>query len=159
MTAKTPPLTANQRIYQAACAYLGTAEKPGRGNNALVAQWIKEAATWLLDDGADDSTVAWCGCFRGHLGNETMTGTPPAYYRAANWIHWGSFVDPSKPKTWLQGDTLIFQRPGGYHVALYADFTCGAGLVRCLGGNQSDKVCIASLGLKNLIGVRRARDL
>ncbi len=156
----TPPLTANQRIYQAALKHLGIAEKPGRTNNALVAQWIKEAATWLLDDGADDSTVAWCGCFRGHLGNETMTGAPPAYYRAANWIHWGSFVNPSKTKAWLKGDTLIFKRSGGYHVTLFADFiNCAPGRVNCLGGNQSDKVCIASLELKNLIGVRRAQDL
>ena len=154
-------MTANQQIFQAALKYRGICEVPGPKSNKIIQGWIKEAASWLGDDvGNDDSQVAWCGCFRGHLGNETMTGTPAAYYRAANWIHWGGFVDPSRPKAWLQGDTLIFKRSGGYHVALFADFIkCLAGRVNCLGGNQSDKVCIVSLDLKNLIGVRRAPDL
>lgn len=153
--------TANQRIYEAALAYRGICEVPGPKSNKIILGWIKEAATWLGDDVKnDDSQVAWCGCFRGHLGTQTMTGTPPACYRAANWIHWGNFVDPSKPKSWLKGDTLIFQRSGGYHVTLFTDFiNCGPGRVNCLGGNQSDKVCIASLELKNLVGVRRAPDL
>jgi uncharacterized protein (TIGR02594 family) len=153
--------TANQRIYEEARKYLGICEVAGPKSNKLIQGWIKEAASWLGDDvGDDDSRVAWCGCFRGDLGNGTMTGTPPAYYRAANWIHWGGFIDPSKPKAWLQGDTLIFQRSGGYHVTLFADFVgAGAGRVNCLGGNQSDKVCIAPHDLKSLVGVRRAPDL
>lgn len=153
--------TANQRIYEAALAYRGICEVPGKQSNKTIAAWIKEAASWLGDDvGNDDSQVAWCGCFRGHIGNKTMTGTPAAYYRAVNWLKWGKAVGQTNTKDWKQGDTLIFKRSGGYHVTLFSDFNgCGAGRVNCLGGNQSDKVCIAALDLKNLIGVRRAPDL
>ncbi|WP_397384723.1 TIGR02594 family protein [Prosthecobacter sp.] len=154
-------MTANQRIYQAALKYRGVCEVPGPKSNKIIQGWIKEAASWLGDDvGNDDSRVAWCGCFRGHIGTETMTGTPPACYRAANWMNWGNVVNPNKPTTWLQGDTLIFKRAGGSHVTLFADFiNCAAGRVNCLGGNQADKVCITSLTLDNLLGVRRAPDL
>lgn len=152
-------MNANQRIYQAALKYRGICEVPGPKSNKLIQQWIKEAASWLGDDvGNDDSRVAWCGCFRGRIGTETMTGVPAACYRAVNWMKWGKVVDPKKPGSWLQGDTLIFKREGGYHVTLFADFDCDQG-VNCLGGNQSDKVCIAPHSLKNLIGVRRAPEL
>jgi uncharacterized protein (TIGR02594 family) len=150
-------MTNSQRIYDAALKYVGTAEKPGKGSNPLVAQWIKEAASWLLDGGADDSSVAWCGCFRGHIGMETMTGTPPAHYRALNWSLWGVAVPVSKPQTWVRGDTLIMPRTGGNHVALFSHMEGSS--VFCLGGNQSDKVCIAPFPLARIKFVRRALEI
>lgn len=147
-------MTSSERIYQAALKYLGVAEKPGSGNNPLVEQWIKEAATWLLDDVNDDSTVAWCGCFRGHLGIETMTGTPPAHYRALSWSLWGVAVPVGTPKAWRRGDTLVMPRTGGNHVTLF-DRIEGS-TVYALGGNQSDRVCIAAFPLSRIKYVRRA---
>lgn len=144
----------SELIYQTALKYAGTAEKPGKGNNPMVEKWIKEAATWLLDDGADDSTVAWCGCFRGHIGIETMTGTPPAHYRALNWSLWGVAVPLARPSAWRRGDTLVMPRTGGNHVTLL-DRVEGS-TVYCLGGNQSDKVCIAPFALARVKFVRRA---
>lgn len=148
-------MTANQRIYAAALKYQGVCEVPGPKSNKLIQGWIKQAASWLDDD---DSKTPWCGCFRGAIGLETGTGVPVAHYRAKSWLDWGLVIDSTKPKTWLQGDTLIMQRPGGYHVTLFSDIANKA-FANCLGGNQADKVCIAPMNLSRIIGVRRAPDL
>lgn len=151
--------TNNQRIYAAALQYKGVCEVSGPKSNKLIQSWIKQAASWLGDDvGNDDSRVAWCGCFRGIIGLETGTGVPAAHYRAKNWLAWGKVIDHRKPKLWLQGDTLIFSRPGGQHVTLFSTQTHD-GTAWCLGGNQSNKVGIDKLDLSQLLGVRRAPDL
>ena len=146
-------VSANQRIYQAALKYKGVCEIPGPKSNRLIQGWIKQAAEWLGDD---DSAVAWCGCFRGGIGIETMTGTPPAFYRALNWSTWGDEVDVTKPETWQQGDTLVMPRRGGNHVTLLSEVKGRSAL--CLGGNQSDSVNIASFPLSRIAHVRRAPD-
>lgn len=152
-------MTANQRLYAAALAHLGVCEVPGPKSNKLIQGWIKQAASWLGDDvGNDDSRVAWCGCFRGSIGLETGTGVPAAHYRAKSWLAWGKVIDHTRPELWLQGDTIIMQRPGGEHVTLFSDLANKA-FVNCLGGNQSDKVCIAPMKRSLIIGVRRAPDL
>jgi len=147
-------MTANQRIYFTAHRYLGICEIPGPKSHKLIQSWIKQAATWL--DG-DDSATAWCGCFRGAVGNETMTGTPPAYYRALSWSTWGVAVDVTKPSTWEQGDTLVMPRRGGNHVALLSSLSGKSAL--CLGGNQRDSVSLQSFPITRIAHVRRAPDL
>lgn len=148
--------TGNERLLDVANFYNGVAEVPGKKSNALILGWIKEAASWLGDDvGNDDSQVAWCGCFRGSVGILTGTGVPAAHYRARNWLNWGKAIDHKKPALWLPGDTIITTRSGGFHVTLYAG-GIGKTHVNCLGGNQSNKVCIAPIALNIIIGVRRA---
>jgi len=149
-------MTANQRIYAAALKYKGVCEVPGPKSNKLIQGWIKEAATWLDDD---DSKTPWCGCFRGDIGFETGTGVPAAHYRARNWLQWGIEINVKKPELWQQGDTLIMERSGGAHVTLLDSLTSGKVFANCLGGNQSDKVCIAAYGINRIIGIRRAPDL
>lgn len=150
-------MTANARIYAAALAYKGICEVPGPKSNKLIQSWIKQAASWLGDDvGDDDSRIAWCGCFRGHIGIETMTGTPPSYFRALNWSTWGDAVDVTKPETWQQGDTLVMPRAGGNHVTLLSEVSGKTAL--CLGGNQSDRVRISPFPLSRIAYVRRAHE-
>lgn len=147
-------MTANQRIFQAALKYQGVCEVPGLRSHALIRGWIIEAASWL--DG-DDSRTAWCGCFRGAIGLETGTGVPAAHYRAKSWLVWGVPIDHTKPELWQQGDTVIMERSGGFHVTLFDGLTNKA-FGNFLGGNQADKVCIAQYALNRIIGVRRAPD-
>jgi len=148
-------MTANQRIFAAASVFCGITEVPGPKSNKLIKGWIEEAATWLDDD---DSTTPWCGCFRGHVGFATGTGVPAAHYRALSWLNWGIVIDHTKPSLWIPGDTIIMTRPGGNHVTLFSDIANKA-FANCLGGNQSDKVCVAPMNLSRIIGVRRAPDL
>lgn len=150
--------SANERILAVADFYRGVAEVPGPKSNPLIVGWINEAASWLGDDvGDDDSKVAWCGCFRGSVGVITATGVPASHYRARNWLMWGKPIDHKKPAQWMPGDTIITTREGGFHVTLYAG-GIGKTHVNCLGGNQSNKVCIAPIALSTIIGVRRASD-
>jgi uncharacterized protein (TIGR02594 family) len=142
-------MIARLRIYEAAAKYIGTKEVPGEKSNPLIQKWIKEAADWLPDN---DSATPWCGCFRGHVGFETATGVPRAHYRAANWLTWGLSVRDLDAAA--RGDTLVFKRNGGFHVALFHSYEDNKLLI--LGGNQSDSVCITTANINSLVGIRRA---
>jgi hypothetical protein len=53
----------------------------------------------------------------------------------------------------MLGDILTFKRNGGRHVALYVGEDPNA--FHCLGGNQSDKVCITRIARSRLYAARR----
>lgn len=53
----------------------------------------------------------------------------------------------------MLGDILTFKRNGGGHVTMYVGEDAGA--YHCLGGNQSDKVCIARIAKGRLHSVAR----
>lgn len=144
-------MSISEQLYQAAKRYLGTEEVPGPKSNKLISGWIREAADWL---DLDDSATPWCGCFRGHLGIETASGTPAAHYRAKSWLNWGREVALERPDLWHRGDTVVLSRTGGAHVALL-DRVDG-NYVWLLGGNQGDKVCIARFPRASIMGVRAA---
>lgn len=149
-------MTTSQKIYDAATKFLGVAEIPGNASNPTIVKFIDEAATWLKDGVKDvDGSIAWCGCFRGHLGIITGTGVPRDHFRAASWASWGAAVDEKKPAEWRTGDTVILKRPGGHHVALFAGYDTANRMVNLLGGNQGDKVCYANFALSNVVSVRR----
>lgn len=142
-------------IYDAAAKFIGLAEIPGEKSNPAIVQFINEAATWL-DDGVKDvdGSIAWCGCFRGHIGILTGTGVPRSHYRANSWSTWGAAV-PLKTSEWQLGDTVVLKRKGGHHVALFHSYDVGTGKLTLLGGNQGDKVCLAKFSLNDVVSVRR----
>lgn len=53
----------------------------------------------------------------------------------------------------MLGDILTFKRNGGGHVTMYVGEDAGA--YHCLGGNQSDKVCITRIAKGRLHSVTR----
>lgn len=67
---------------------------------------------------------------------------------ALNWATFG--VGTKQP---MLGDVLVFKRPSGGHVAIYVgeDKTH----YPCLGGNQSDSVCITRIEKTRLHAARR----
>jgi uncharacterized protein (TIGR02594 family) len=142
-------VTKSSRIFQEAKKFLGVHEVAGPKSNPLIAEWIRQAADWLDQD---DSATPWCGCFRGAIGLSTATGVPENHFRAASWKAWGSPVESLKSS--ILGDTLIFQRPGGFHVGLFAGLQeNGNPLV--LGGNQGDAVTISEHHKESLLSIRR----
>ena len=149
-------MTPDERIFSAASRFIGVAEIPGPGSNPTIVKFIDEAAKWLKDGVSDvDGSIPWCGCFRGHIGLITATGIPPEHFRAASWASWGRPVklDPTK---WKRGMTVIMSRTGGNHVTLFSHLQDD--LAFCLGGNQSNKVCIAPFQLSRISAVRTAPE-
>ena len=141
-------MTKSELIFSEAKKYLGVKEINGPKSNPIITGWIKSAARWL---NGDDSQTAWCGCFRGAIGLATGTGVPSSHYRAANWLSWGDKVKTIRDA--IIGDTLVFKRPGGYHVGLFAGMDGQNILV--LGGNQSNEVNISKHSTTILEGIRR----
>ncbi len=140
----------SRKHYALAKTFLGIKEQPGPGTHPQIQLMLDLAPSWLDQD---DSKTAWCGLFRGYIGHKCGTGMPSAHYRAANWSGWGDMVDFRKPETWVQGDTIIMTRPGGYHVCFFDRLE--GGQVWCLGGNQTNAVTIAPLPLSGIVAVRR----
>lgn len=147
------------KLYQHALMDLGLHELPGPESAPRIALAIRVAASWL---DRDDSETAWCGCIRGLWGLETGTGVPTEHYRAAAWMRWGKVITLKEAR---QGDTVVLQRTGGFHVGLL-DRVPGPeeedGRVWVLGGNQGNRagstgsVSIAPFERRLVVGVRRA---
>lgn len=124
----------------------GTLETPGKKNNPVIMGWAEETHTTYPGD-----ETAWCGLFKSVVAKRAGWDYHPngnALW-ARNWLSWGTKVQVA-----MLGDTLIFPRGQGGHVALYVgeDETH----YHILGGNQSDTVNIVRKAKTPLLGIRRA---
>lgn len=135
-----------------ALALVGTYEVAGKANSPVIMGWAKETNTTYPGD-----DVAWCGLFKSVVAKRAGWDYHPngnALW-ARNWASWGNGVELP-----MLGDTLVFSRGGGGHVALYVgeDDTHW----HILGGNQSDQVNIVRKAKRpasqdgGLIAARRA---
>jgi uncharacterized protein (TIGR02594 family) len=125
----------------------GTREVAGPKNNPTIVGWAKEVSTTYPGD-----ATAWCGLFKSIIAKRAGWDYHPngnALW-ARNWLDWGV-----KQKVAMLGDTIIFERGKGGHVALYVgeDDTH----YHILGGNQSDGVNIVRKAKKLALGIRRAK--
>ncbi len=134
--------------FTSSLSYYGLLEGPGTANNPTILGWAKEVgvAGWYKDD-----AVAWCGLFMGVC--QSRAGFPynSQLLSSLAWSKWGNHVDNDKA---MLGDTLVFVRPGGGHVAFYIGESKDNFLI--LGGNQSNSVCIEWISKQRLFAVRRA---
>lgn len=136
-----------------ALTHFGVLEHVGKGSNPDIMAWAKEVGVsgWYPDD-----DVPWCGLFKGI--NAKRAGWLPKLkadlLSALAWLTWGDAVPAGQEAL---GDTLIFVRPGGGHVAYYigedATHFC------ILGGNQSNAVTFTWIEKARLKGCRRAHWL
>lgn len=128
-----------------ALALFGTVEGPGTKDNPTILTWAAEIG--LAKTYSHDS-IPWCGLFIGlvaHRAGKDVVDSPL-------WaLSWADFGKPA-PQPML-GDVLTFKRNGGGHVAMYVGEDAGA--YHCLGGNQSDKVCITRIAKSRLYKARR----
>lgn len=137
----------------------GVAEFPGIRNNARIL--LYHSTTSLH---SDQDSVPWCSSFVNYCVTQAgMHGTNNARARSWHDRNWGVDVTESPQ----EGDIVVFSRTGGDakngdgHVGFWLG--SGEGLIRVLGGNQGDRVSIAtypSNGAKgdysyNLLSVRR----
>lgn len=103
--------------------------------------------------GVDVKTTPWCAAFvNAILKANGIKGTGSNLARS--FLKWGQPVkDTPQP-----GDIIVFPRGNSNwqgHVGFVFNVT--GGLVRVLGGNQGDKVCIEAYNLNRAIGIRTLR--
>lgn len=122
----------------------GTIEAAGSKNNPTILGWAREVG---VDKAYSNDAIPWCGLFMAVIVKRTGRVVVDQPLWALSWARFGvaSFV-PSL------GDILTFKRNGGGHVALYVGEDASA--YHCLGGNQSDQVCITRIAKARLFCAR-----
>lgn len=129
--------------YDLAVAEIGTKEVPGASSNAVVVDYFRQAVA-----AAQPDSVPWCAAFVGAM--LVKAGYKPSgSLMARSYLDWGTQL--AKPR---KGCIVVFKRgaaPAG-HVGFVENWT--AGLVRCVGGNQSDAVTAMNFARAGVLGFR-----
>lgn len=139
-------------IMQVAGEYIGTTEIRGaRDNPKIVKMFAASGNSWVADD-----ETPWCAAFVGAVLKECgIKGTMKL--NARSYLKWGVPVKEDDVKA---GDVVVLWRgnPQGWqgHVAFFVRFDRGS--VVLLGGNQGDKVSIATYDKSRVLGYRRAPE-
>lgn len=134
------------RMIIEALKLYGTLEAPGARDNPTILGWAREvdqAKTYSHD------SIPWCGLFVAVVAKRSGKPIVNSPLWALSWADFGR----EAPVPML-GDVLTFKRDGGGHVALYVGEDVDA--YHCLGGNQSDRVCITRIAKLRLYRARRA---
>lgn len=124
----------------------GTVEAAGSKDNPTILAWAAEIG--LAKTYSHDS-IPWCGLFIGLVAKRAGKEVVDSPLWALSWADFGK---PAAGGAML-GDVLTFKREGGGHVALYVGEDSGA--YHCLGGNQSDQVCITRIAKSRFYRARR----
>lgn len=138
-------LTPKPRMIEEALKLFGTIEQPGAGNNATIIAWANEVGLKAIYT-AD--SIPWCGLFMAVVASRAGKELPSSPLWALSWSKFGEVA--GQPRL---GDVLTFTRNGGGHVTLYVGEDIAA--YHCLGGNQSDRVCITRIAKERLYRARR----
>lgn len=134
--------------YETAKAYLGLAEFPGAKHNPEIVKLFAASG----NAGVKDDETPWCAAFVGAvLAQCGIKGT--GKLNARSYLDWGQKIDLKDAR---RGDVVILSRGNSKtqgHVAFF-DGTIGD-KVSLLGGNQGDKVSVATFPISRVLGVRR----
>lgn len=127
----------------------GTKEIVGKQHNQIIVGWADELG---IGEIVDDDEQAWCGLAHAYVAYKAGKSLLPLkswdLLRALKWANWGVKAD-----TPMLGDTLVFKRPGGGHVGLYAFETKDT--YGCLGGNSGNEYKIVEIAKSRLVAARR----
>lgn len=123
--------------------YDGTKEWSGPATSPTILRWLTQLGAWWRDD-----ETPWCGVFVGAVLKESGYDVPKTYFRAKSWASWGQpLANPAV------GGVAVFEREGGGHVAFIVGKT-PAGQLLCLGGNQSNQVCVRAFDPARVVALR-----
>ena len=131
--------------------YIGTKEIKGVRHNPVILGLTAKAfaahgkKSWIHDD-----ETPWCGSFLGGVFAEAGLGKkiPKEFYRAKEWESAGTKLE--RP---AYGCVVTFTRDGGGHVGIVVGKTSN-GMLKVLGGNQSDGVNIADFNPSRVTAFR-----
>lgn len=140
--------TFQERVYTVAKKELGVKELKSGSNKQI--EKYHAYATKDNKKGSDDS-VPWCASFVCYC--LEMTGIVSTDSKSAR--SYEKFGKPTVSPVF--GDIVVFWREsrssGKGHVAFFSGYDSN-GNIKCLGGNQSDEVNIASYSKDRLLGFR-----
>lgn len=142
--AEPPAATPTERWLEAARAELGTGEVAGDGNNPRIVAY--HAST---DGGPAADSVPWCSSFVNFCVQKAgVQGTRSK--AARSWIEWG------RPSEFVPGAIVVLKRgaPPKGHVGFFVG--ADNGRIQLLGGNQADRVSIASFDASIVLACRTA---
>lgn len=131
--------------------YIGLREIKGvKHNPTILALTVKAFAAHGKRSWINDDETPWCGSFLGGVFAEAGLGKkiPKEFYRAREWESAGTKL--TRP---AYGCVVTFTRDGGGHVGIVVGKT-KAGMLKVLGGNQSDAVNIADFDPKRVTSYR-----
>ena len=131
--------------------YIGLAEVKGSKHNSTILALTAKAfaatgkKSWIHDD-----ETPWCGSFVGGVFAEAGLGSkiPKEFYRAKEWESAGTKL--TRP---AYGCVVTFTRDGGGHVGIVVGKT-KSGMLKVLGGNQSNAVNISDFDPKRVTSYR-----
>ncbi|TRX39231.1 TIGR02594 family protein [Flavobacterium restrictum] len=139
-------------MIKKALALYDTKELSGTPNNPVIINWANEVGGDVANVYKADE-IPWCGLFTAVVAKRGSKQVVKDPLWALNWGNFGKHIDVP-----MLGDVLVFVRKTSDgktagHVALYVgeDDSC----YHVLGGNQSDKVCIARKDKTRLYTSRR----
>ena len=129
---------------------LGVRELPGAAHSDRVLEYLdvcrKDVGGNLGNWGAGRDETPWCSAFVNWcLLRSGIEGTRNA--AARSWLKWGRHETVMQP-----GCIVVLSRDGGGHVGFYV--ASDGERVTLLGGNQGDRVSVASYPLDRVVGVR-----
>ena len=127
---------------------IGTKEVAGAGANPEIVKYHAETRLHATSD-----EIAWCSSFVNAM--FAWNGIEPTRSAAArSWLKWGVKLD--KPRI---GCVVVLERhsaenPNAAHVAFYAGESDHEGMVKALGGNQANRVCVRDYPKDRVLGYR-----
>ena len=124
--------------------YIGLTEIKASNRHPTIDAWVKTlSGKWLLGQ-------PWCGTFCAQVFKEAGLSdkVPKEFFRAKAWENAGTKLD--KP---AYGCVVTFTRDGGGHVGFVVGKT-SKGMLKVLGGNQSNQVNIADFDPKRVTSYR-----
>lgn len=128
--------------------FLAMGEVPGARDNTLILAMLQQDNSWVEHD-----EVPWCSAFVNFVA--WLLNLPRSKSLAArSWLIIGIPVDLAQAQPGF--DIVVFRRganPTQGHVAFFLDVVDDR--VRVVGGNQGNKVSIASFPVEDVVGVRR----
>lgn len=129
-------------------SFIGVSEIPGTRHSPIILKWLNYLNAWWNDD-----ETPWCGVFIAFIFKTLGYPIPKLYMRAKSWLNWGKPVDNP-----VLGAVCIIDRKGGGHVFIVLGVTLSGNIVG-IGGNQGNKVSIASFDKSRVLGYRVPKDL
>lgn len=118
-------------------------------DNRVIKSFLKTAG---VANAIDPAQTAWCAAFVNAC-EKAIGNAGTMQLNARSYLKYGSPVDLKNAKA---GDIVVFSRGGSSwqgHVAYFDGIENG--LIRTVGGNQSDSVSVGWYSKDRLLGVRR----